>query len=65
MAKITFYKDEHGRIIQETKQYGKVERIYVTEEQMDKYETSRNAFAGLGCLVTFIVLFYFYVSAQW
>lgn len=64
MAKVTFYKDEYGNIIQETKQFGKVERVYVTAEQMDKYETQRNAFAGIGCLGMAFVFIMFWVGMQ-
>jgi hypothetical protein len=62
MAKVTFYKQPDGSIIKETKQYGKVEREYVSEEKMDDYETARNAFAGIGCLAVFILIFLFIVS---
>ncbi|MCY8228814.1 phosphatase PAP2 family protein [Bacillus velezensis] len=58
MAKVTFHKQPDGKIIQETKTFGKVERIYVTEEQMKKYEGRRNSFAGCGCLALFLFAFY-------
>ncbi|MEC2237371.1 hypothetical protein [Bacillus subtilis] len=64
MAKVTFYKQPDGRIIQETKSFGKVERTYVTEEQMNKYESQRNSFAGCGCLVVFIFIFYYFIKSQ-
>lgn len=65
MAKVTFYKQPDGSIIKETKTSGNVVHEYVTEEQMDKYETQRGAFAGVGCLAIFIVLFFFWISASW
>lgn len=64
MAKITFHRQPDGTIIKETKQYGKVEREYVTEEYMNNYEDNRNAFAGVGCLVMFAIFFFLWWSVN-
>lgn len=57
MAKVTFHRQPDGTIIKETKEFGKVEREYVTEEYMNQYETNRNAFGNIGCLVFFLIAF--------
>ncbi|WP_042356867.1 hypothetical protein [Bacillus rubiinfantis] len=59
MAKVTFYHQPDGKIIKETKYSGNVERVYVTKEEMEKYESQRGAFAGLGCLG--FVIFFAYI----